>query len=288
MNGNGRKEKDSLHIKPNWEAFISGAQELKHAYHEQIEIKLFLEGTTTIIVEEEIFIVQPGDLLVINPYEFHTTVKLEKDPCRYHLLMIDLDFFASHGFSEIDLYKIFIGDRTRFCNQIRNNVRLNEIIRNIVAEFCDKREGYRIVIEGLFMEFFTLLLRDYQDMCGGEKYTIRNESLYKKIEPAISQMVRDFSHHFTLEELAGLCCLSKYHFCRTFKQVTDMTPLQYLTEYRLKYAEVLMARTDYTITEVAECCGFGDVAYFSRVYKKYRGVPPKIYSAKNYQSTENI
>ena len=62
-----------------------------------------------------------------------------------------------------------------------------------------------------------------------------------------------------------------------FLSVTKMTPIKYLTSVRMKNAKALMNLYDFSISEVAGRCGILDVAYFSRIFKKYYGISPKEY-----------
>ena len=61
-----------------------------------------------------------------------------------------------------------------------------------------------------------------------------------------------------------------------FKEKTGYTPLQYLTEKRMENAKHLLSSSDlhYSISEIAELCGFEDIYYFSRVFKKNVGLSP--------------
>ena len=63
---------------------------------------------------------------------------------------------------------------------------------------------------------------------------------------------------------------------KLFKKEVGMSPLEYLTELRMKAAERLLTlwAAGYTITQIAEMCGFDDSLYFSRVFKKYYGCSP--------------
>ena len=56
-----------------------------------------------------------------------------------------------------------------------------------------------------------------------------------------------------------------------------MSPLNYLTEYRIRLSKELLRREDYSIAKVAELVGFEDNLYFSRIFKKRTGYSPSAY-----------
>lgn len=63
---------------------------------------------------------------------------------------------------------------------------------------------------------------------------------------------------------------------KLFKKEVGLSPLEYLTDVRMKTAERLLTlwAAGYTIAEIAEMCGFDNALYFSRVFKKYYGCAP--------------
>nr|WP_223919452.1 helix-turn-helix transcriptional regulator [Clostridium sporogenes] len=68
--------------------------------------------------------------------------------------------------------------------------------------------------------------------------------------------------------------ISTYYFCRTFKQMTGKTTTEYINEVRLKRSIKLLKDGNMNITEISINCGFNDVNYFSRLFKKSYGVSP--------------
>ncbi len=241
-------------------------------FHEQIEIKYFVDGASTIIVGDEIVEASKGDIVFINPYEFHSTVV--NSGGNYHLIMIDLGFFNTSQFDCVDLKRIFITERSAFLHLIRDDERLCNIVKSAISEYTERKENYMEVIRCLLFEFFVLLKRNYVD--SGNTTVVRGERFRQNvlIEPAIRKIMSEYSENITLTELAELCNMCKYHFCRVFKEGTGMTPMEYLMEYRIKNADIYLKTTDKSIADIAYECGFGDSAYFSRCYKKRRGISP--------------
>ena len=106
----------------------------------------------------------------------------------------------------------------------------------------------------------------------------RNETM-KAFEDAVEYMERNYtSSEFSIKEMVAKAYMSNTYFRKLFLNRFRMTPSGYLTSKRLIHAEKLLSTGQYSIKEVAEMSGFGDVKYFSRVVKKEYGVPPsKLY-----------
>jgi AraC-like DNA-binding protein len=81
----------------------------------------------------------------------------------------------------------------------------------------------------------------------------------------------------TLEQLAEVAGLSKYHFLRQFSQVVGITPGAYLRTLRLCHAARKLRTTDMPILEVALSVGFADHPSFSRAFARYMGMTPSEY-----------
>jgi AraC-like DNA-binding protein len=69
--------------------------------------------------------------------------------------------------------------------------------------------------------------------------------------------------------------MSEAHFCRTFKKLYGQSVIAHINELRVDKAEQLLQNTPLTITEIAFSVGFNDANYFSRVFRKKRGVSPQ-------------
>ncbi len=247
---------------------------LPKSFHEEIEIKYFYDANSRLMIDSEILDVQVGDVVVINPYEMHANVNLAQEPVMYYSIVIDVDFLFANGVQDIDLRRILIEDGKKFSNLIRDNKRLQTIITRVFEETHDKKEHYRIVVRGLMAEFFALLLRDYLTS-ENSKEEVFNVKKAEVVLPALSKIHADYNEKITIDSLAELCSISKYYFCRTFKQVMGVSPAEYVINYRLRLADIMLKDGTETVSKIARLCGFEDESYFCRCYKKRRGVSPK-------------
>ena len=87
----------------------------------------------------------------------------------------------------------------------------------------------------------------------------------------------NFAQQIKLEDIAKEVGLSQFYFDRQFKKLTDMTPHQYLTQYRIDRAQDLLKNTDLKIGAIAQSCGFSSQSYFTRQFRLQLGVTPKVY-----------
>jgi len=68
--------------------------------------------------------------------------------------------------------------------------------------------------------------------------------------------------------------MSQKYFCSFFKEMTSKTPMEYLILYRIECSARKLKSTDMSVTDVALSCGFNDLSYFIKTFKKIKGCTP--------------
>lgn len=269
-------EKDELKLRIDVDRVtdIDAPDLVMESIHEEIEIKYFYEGSATILIGSEPVVVNAGDVLVINPYELHSTIDFGEQKGRYHLFLVGLDYFEECGISSINLRQLMTGQNLCFRHLIPGNERLGAILCRAARESGEKNEQHHLVLQGLLLEFFALLLREHVEVSKDQRDWDKNLKYYHVIEPALQKIRKDYNGRLSVDELAELCNVSKYHFCRIFKQVTEQTVVEYVTDYRLSVADLLLEHTGESVARIAKTCGFEDESYFCRCYRKKKDMSP--------------
>ena len=86
-----------------------------------------------------------------------------------------------------------------------------------------------------------------------------------------------FAEKITIAALARLIRLSRFHFCRTFKQSIGVTPHRYQTNCRIEQAKLLLANSQESVTEIGLMVGFSSSPSFAVAFRKATGFPPTAY-----------
>lgn len=244
------------------------------AFHEELEIKYYVNGNSAVMIGGEVFVVNSGNLTVVNPFEIHSNVGIKDYEGEYILLIVGIDFLKEFAPGGLDLRHVFISKGKRISRFIKEDRRLSVIMMRICEELAEKKENYRLVVYSLVTELFALLLRDYTDKEGSREDLPVAGKTAELIAPALTAIFENYAQPMSLGELAALCNISKYHFCRIFKEEMKMTPVQYITSYRVSLADVMLKDSDKSIDQIAGECGFSDLSYFYRCYKRLKGRSP--------------
>ncbi len=91
---------------------------------------------------------------------------------------------------------------------------------------------------------------------------------------------RNFAEPLTLEDLAAVATISKYHFLRLFRAVYGRTPSAYVSERRVERAQDLLRTTNLTVTEVCHAVGYSSLGSFSSGFAAITGETPSAFQAR--------
>ncbi|WP_411678435.1 AraC family transcriptional regulator [Caproicibacter sp.] len=108
---------------------------------------------------------------------------------------------------------------------------------------------------------------------------------YEYVKKAIKFIDYNYSGDITVSSIAASAGISRSHLYRLFMQHISMPPNEYLMRYRIGKAAGLLKAGGLTVGEAAYSTGFSDQLYFSRVFRRYMGVPPSRYTAGGHRNT---
>jgi AraC-like DNA-binding protein len=94
------------------------------------------------------------------------------------------------------------------------------------------------------------------------------------ITAAMDYIDEHYAENLTRDEVAEVCYMSPTHFSRTFKRQVGRTFVDMLNQVRVNHAAELLVHTDRELALVALDCGFNDQSYFTKVFRRYTGMPP--------------
>lgn len=103
--------------------------------------------------------------------------------------------------------------------------------------------------------------------------SIENNSLKKKLAPAIDYINKNYCSDIEIKFLSGLCGISFEHFCRSFKACTGSRPTEYITACRIQKAKSYL-QSGASVSDAARLTGFATTAYFGKQFKKYENITP--------------
>lgn len=183
--------------------------------------------------------------------------------------VIDAEFVIISGYSEFEYAKqaMTLGVREYLVKPI-DELELEKTLIRLITEIKKKknveklRKGFQNIEDNkllFFKEYFSA------SEGGREDY----------ISEAVKYIRDNFQTDINIKEVADFLFISESYLSRLFKDETNYTFTEYLTNYRLKKALDLLRDTNVKIYEVANLVGYSDSRYFSGLFKRYLGMTPR-------------
>jgi AraC-like DNA-binding protein len=250
----------------------------------RLRIYYVVEGRFDWVIEDEHYILYPGDVAVVLPNQSLAGEKGFLDIgtlCWVHLELEHMernDIVAVGNWSRLSEGECQTIGRTLWQNNGPVLSRLNEVgslFHHVYEEFTNQEIGYSARINQLIDELLIIIARQLTRRNNG-----RRDSPQKFVK--LEQTLREnLSHQWTVEEMAALFGLGLTAFSEKVKGFTGFSPLNYLINIRISEAINLLKQQDLPVTDIALDVGFYSSQHFATTFKKLTGYTPSEYRKKN-------
>ena len=235
-------------------------------WHENIEILHFVSGSATVICNENRFEVRKGDTVVVNTNFLHDI--LTSQPIEFYCIIIDRSFCLANHFDTNDI----------FFEPLIQDPALTELIISFAQEFKSSEAPYRIqALRATALSIMALLCKNHIRPSNSDH---TEEHLLSSIKLALGYIYTEIEKPLTLDRIATEAKLSKYYLAREFHRITGYTVVSYINRVRCDNAAKLLTQSNQTIESIARSCGFSNISYFTRTFKKTIGMLPREYRRK--------
>lgn len=238
------------------------------------QLLYILEGKAHFYFESGEKIVSKGEMVLFRPHDYQSYFYFPKDKCEVFWV-----HFTGSDVEEILKYYELQKNKTVFYSGTSPDYQwlFEQMIREL--QLC--RAHYKELLTMILRHIFLLINRYLKE---GSKSGV---DALNDIERSIRYFNENYKQDINIEEYANSLHISPCWFNRRFKQVTKMTPLQYILSVRLTNAKNLLATKEYNVTETAYAVGFKNPLYFSRLFTKRAGISPTEYRKKHLESNES-
>ena len=236
-------------------------------WHNNIEILYVVEGKGEIICSLISYPVEAGDIFVVNSNDLHAFSSTEI--MRYYCLIPDSDFCSFNGISTEDI---------SFHNVIRSKKSAG-LFDNVAAQYRSHEEFRSARIKSAVLDLLVDLTVNHS--YGYTEYEKVGTSSDENIKLSIGYIKSHYAEQLNIDRIAAEAGLSKYYFIRQFKLATGLSPITFLNTIRCENAKKLLKKSDLSVHEIAEKCGYYNDSYFSKTFKKHIGCLPSEYFEKN-------
>ncbi|MBP3606009.1 MAG: helix-turn-helix transcriptional regulator [Clostridia bacterium] len=239
--------------------------------HNTYELYYLMEGSRDLLIQNNFYKMEKGDMLLIAPGILHKT--LDASPSEYKRIVIN--FPKRHLESIMDGEKLYASLIKQEAILIRNT-ETTKSATAVLSEF--ENAACKEEASGALECFIASMIYKFIYFLTSEKNILPKTEIHEKNNKQICAVLeyinKNYTHAITLTELSSRFYVSEFHLCRNFKRSTGRTVVEYINYLRIKKAKHILTEQKTTIKDAAKACGFKTTAHFNHTFKEYEGMNP--------------
>ena len=249
-------------------------------WHEELEFVFVVNGSMTLTTTNQTCTFQKGEGFFINTNVLCTmNVREDGQSAVIDSHLFHPTFLGGHFksiFSTKYLEPVLQNKYLELLEFYGTNLRqkkLLELLRQ--AALLQKKENTEFQTRNIFSEIWLLLLEELREtkLPSSSSKSVNRD----RIQTMIAFIQQHYQEKLSLEDIARSASVSKSECLRCFRTCIQRTPFEYLLEYRIECAERLLRITNDSVLDIALKTGFSNGAYFGKIFRESRGIPPGLY-----------
>ena len=248
--------------------------QMNYHWHTEYEFIRVLKGALTMTLNEKSFEAVAGELIFIHGGILHAGVPSD---CIYECLVFDLDLFRRLPPCAPYIQRVMDRSALVYHHFTAAHKETLRIAQRLFASMSDRHPGYEMAVISQVYQFFAHVFSAHLYLDAQPRTSARDVRKTMQLRKVIDYINQNMGNQVTLHQMAEAASMSPKYFCRFFYQMTNHTPIEYLNMQRIEYACYALSATDEPVTSIALSCGFNDLSYFIRTFKRYKGVTPRQY-----------
>lgn len=255
-------------------------------WHDDIELISILSGCMDYNINGEIVTMHQGEGVFVNSRQFHYGFSDTHQECVFICILLHPVLLCSTSYVEQKFVMPIIMNDSLSYHKLSPENPWEKKVLDIIQELFDYHDTATVELKvqslfsALWIELYKHLLTESS-----------NSPVYSHHLTSLRSMMSYIQSHY--KEKIGLADICKTGnvgktSCTTiFMKYTNQTPIEYLTDYRLRKSIELMRTTDLSLAEICYEVGFSGASYFTETFHKNFGCSPSVYR-KNLKTHENL
>lgn len=250
-------------------------------WHDEMEITKICGGAIRYDIGFDSVLAETDDLLLLSPGILHSAHEIPGKAMVSDSFVFHLDFLG-HQTPDVCAIKFLNPIQSgNFCFTpvARRNTpgygELRSCFDKLLRCFTEGKYGFELQTKELMLEFLRLMYEyGYVNAREGSKESFGAE---EKLKGVLSYIRDHYREEISILELASLCHFSQTYFMNFFKRFAGATCVEYINHYRITKAAEALLETDRQVMEIALECGFRNISYFNKVFKRRFQMTPGSY-----------
>lgn len=244
--------------------------------HDALEVSIALDQGMKYKIGEACYYAGPGDIFLLRPFEPHWNLTQEEgQPSRWIMLLFSPSFvsFIPRGSSLLTPFYM-----TNTSPLIPADSVHAQAVQRLAIEALEEAKqalpGWELQQQTLMIQMLVHMQRYYMMH---NRDQLKEDSSAHGIIQAIEYLMAHWAEDIDMDIVIEQSLLKKTWFYTKFKEVTGLTPNEFIVRLRLQYAGHMLQSSAKSITDIALTCGFGSASYFNKVFKEFHHLTPREY-----------
>lgn len=251
-------------------------------WHEELEVALATEGETCVLCGETERCIREGDAVFINSNVLHKLRRARSgERSRINSLVFAPELVS--GFPQSIVQQRYILPLTK-CVSLAS-VYLDHTVpwqsdairyfQSAFAAFTGDAYGFEMNVQIGLMRMLHEIVVNMQESISENDLVQDRDSI--RIKQMLGYIHAHFSEPLTVARIAEASSISESECYRCFRKVLDVSPIDYLLQYRIRAAAGMLAGTDMSVSDVCFAAGFNSPSYFAKVFRQELLYSPRKY-----------
>ncbi len=248
--------------------------------HQLVELLHVTSGSALIVSDDTQSNVAEGDMVLFRANAVHSIYPIG-DTCDFSVVFVAIPHVISYAYTEDGMRYAMLLSRFHARNKYVwkkdecDTLGISDCFNDLKNISSDSFLGKDILMKAKVATIVSTLLKDLSQQSNAvEVFSDSSETLSKKIDDAIIYINEHYSEDLSVASMSERLFMSYSYFSRNFKRVTGRCFKDFLNVTRINNAEMKLRSTSKSVTQIAMECGYNNIAYFSAMYKKLKGISP--------------
>ncbi|WP_162179162.1 AraC family transcriptional regulator [Bifidobacterium biavatii] len=270
-------------------------------WHDDWEFLVAKQGHLAYFVNGEHVTVDEGQGIFVNARRLHYGYSTDGSDCEFLCVLLN-PMRAGATKDILEKYMLPIGDTSRPSYLLLDgtDAHANVILHTLNDIAAARKNGEPtaplVALSGLYTIARQLIsMMDAVDTCGDAQHRRADVSSVRRHHHATDRIVslttmidfiqEHFTQSLTLDDIANAGSIGRSSCASIFRDYLNQSPIEYVTDVRIRAAVSLLIETDLPVAEIASRSGFHSPGFFSRTFRKIVGAPPLVYRKRKRNET---
>ena len=259
--------------------------------HDCFELIYLHWGHARCQVQDHIFLLKAGDLVVIDSTVYHRLTARSSRKIKVVSLLFLPELVNAHEVSTdaAEYLKPFFHHSPDFPYVVRARTgipaEVYRLMKLMHQHLPASSDIVRLYVRTCVKLILVLLGCHYEEFLKGQETFNRRQGAIQRLRPVFEFIEGHYPERIRLEDMASRVYISKTQFKRLFKQVTGQSFVSFLRHFRIEKAQTLLRGANHSVSQVAYETGYCTQSYFGAEFRRVVGITPLAYRRRYGNST---